>query len=53
MEFLHAVFCIILYYDFVLTYPMRAIIGEFEVYKILTFAKASVLIAAPLRTVSS
>ena len=46
MEFSHAVLgvIIILSYELLLTYPMQAIIGEFEVYKILTFAKVSVLI---------
>ena len=38
---LHAVFCILLCYEFLLTYFMRAIIGEFEIFKILTFAKVA------------
>ncbi len=44
MEFLHAVFNILVNCELFLTYPMRAIIGELEVYKVLTSAKAYVLI---------
>ncbi len=44
MEFLHAVFNILVSYELFLTYPIRAIIGDLEVYKVLTFAEAYVLI---------
>ncbi len=44
MKFLHAVFNILVSYELFLTYLMRVIIGDLEVYKVLTFAKAYVLI---------
>ena len=46
MEFLYAVFNILVCYELFLTYPMRVIIGDLEEYKVLTFAKAYVLIAS-------